>query len=169
MVQKTRRNMRIMETKVSAVLIIGILFGASVGYVGSNQIFKPQMEDLTAEIRNSVERYDSLSQQLEDLQQEHDSLLEQHFNEISELNEVLSDIPELYSSLIDALVLEMEELMEEIAALRLELVRTVKINEILYNPLGADEGNEWVELYNSARVPLRAKIGGKGRQSRTKQ
>lgn len=159
-----------METKVIAVLIIGILFGASVGYVGSNQILKPQIDDLTAEMSNLEERYESLSHQQEDLQQEHDSLLEQnriiseqydelmvqHFNEISdlneeisELNEELSDIPELYSSLIDALVLEKEELMKEIAALRLELVRTVKINEILYNPLGADDGNEWIELYNS--------------------
>jgi len=36
--------MRIMETKVVTVLTIGILLGASVGYIGTNQILKPQRD-----------------------------------------------------------------------------------------------------------------------------
>jgi hypothetical protein len=44
--------------------------------------------------------------------------------------------------------IEREELIDKIRELTIDSAGNVKINEILYNPLGADEGNEWVELYN---------------------
>ena len=76
-----------METKFIALMIIGILFGATVGYVGSNQIFKPQIEELEGDyeklalVRTSLEEnYSELRTEKEDLQQEHDSLLEQYEN-----------------------------------------------------------------------------------------
>jgi len=157
--------MKIMDLKVVSILLVGMLIGGSVGYL----YFKPQMDNLTAEIGDHEERYESLSQQQEVLQQEHESLLGQ-FETISgqynvllnQFNDISGQYEEL-SNVIDALVLEREEilieleeislereeLIDEIRELKFELAGKVKINEILYNPLGADEGNEWLELFNS--------------------
>ena len=55
-----------MDLKVVSILLVGILIGGSVGYL----YLKPQIDNLTAEIGDHEERYEALSQQQEDLQQE---------------------------------------------------------------------------------------------------
>ena len=131
----TKRNMIIMNTKIIPVLIIGILFGAIAGYVGSNQIHKPQIDNLTAEINTSLAReisvqqeHDSLLEQYETLSGQYDDLLEQHFYEISEQYEELSSMRA-----------EQEELMEEIAELRL-LAQAVIDLEVQLNELESSLG-----------------------------
>jgi len=146
--------MKIMDSKIVTVLIVGILLGGSLGYAGSYMIYNPQMDDLTAEIDDHEERYETLSQQIESLQNEHESLLEQFetiSGEYEELSNVIEDLTlEREEILIELheISLEREELIDKIRELTIDLAGNVKINEILYNPLGADEGNEWVELYN---------------------
>jgi len=157
--------MKIMDLKVVSILLVGILVGGSVGYL----YLKPQMDRLTAEIEDHEERYESLSQLQGLLQQEHESLSGQfetisgqydalfdQFNDISGQYEELSNVIDALTLErqeilieLEAISLEREELIDEIRELRFDLAGKVKINEILYNPLGADEGNEWVELFNS--------------------
>lgn len=143
-----------MDSKIVTVLIVGILLGGSLGYAGFYMIYNPQMDDLTAEIDDHEERYETLSQQIESLQNEHGSLLEQFetiSGEYEELSNVIEDLTlEREEILIELheISLEREELIDKIRELTIDLAGNVKINEILYNPLGADEGNEWVELYN---------------------
>jgi len=150
-----------MDSKIISVLLIGIVIGGSLGYVGTYLIYEPQLDDLTAEIQDHEERYETLSQQQEILQNEHEALLEQltaisgEYDELSDVVDALTLDRETLIYIIDEIYIEREELYIErkelrdrIRELTIELAGNVKINEILYNPLGADEGNEWIELYN---------------------
>lgn len=150
-----------MDSKVVAVFLIGIIAGGSLGYVGSYLLYNPQLDELTTEIDDYEERYEMLSQQQEGLQHEHESLLEQleaisgEYEELSNIIDaftlereiILIELEEI-SREREELYIEREELIDRIRELTIDFAGNIKINEILYNPLGADEGNEWVELYN---------------------
>ena len=142
--------MKIIDSKVVTILIVGMLIGGSVGYIGSYLIFKPQMDKLTAEIGEYEEEALLISAQLDSLIEQFDIERALHEETSLELEEMSLEREEL----IDEMSRDREELIDEIRELRFDLAGKIKINEILYNPLGADEGNEWVELFNSGELAV---------------
>ena len=139
-----------MDSKVVTILIVGMLVGGSVGYISSYLIFKPQIDNLTAEIGEHEEGALLISAQLDSLKELFD--IERALREETSLE--LEEMSLEREELIDKMSLEREELIDKIRELRFDLAGKIKINEILYNPLGADEGNEWIELFNSGELAV---------------
>lgn len=168
-----------MDLKVVSILLIGILVGGSVGYlylkpqmdnltaeIGDHEeryetlsqqqeALQQEHESLSGQFETISGQYDALFNQFNDISGQYDTLFDQ-FNDISGQYEELSNVIDALTLErqeilieLEAISLEREELIDEIRELRFDLAGKVKINEILYNPLGADEGNEWIELFNS--------------------
>lgn len=168
-----------MDLKVVSILLIGILVGGSVGYlylkpqmdnltaeIGDHEeryetlsqqqeILQQEHESLSGQFETISGQYDALFNQFNDISGQYDTLFDQ-FNDISGQYEELSNVIDALTLErqeilieLEAISLEREELIDEIRELRFDLAGKVKINEILYNSLGADEGNEWIELFNS--------------------
>jgi len=142
--------MKIMDQKVVTILIVGMLIGGSVGYISSYLIFKPQIDNLTAEIGEHKEVDLLISEQLDSLMEQIDIARALQEETSLELEEMSIE----REKLIEEMSIEREELIDEIRELRFEVAGKIKINEILYNPLGADEGNEWVELFNGGELAV---------------
>jgi hypothetical protein len=126
-------------TKVAALLlVVGLIVGTLAGYVATFSLFQMQASKLQSD----------LSEALSEISDLNDSLSET-MDEVSSLTGDIQDLEAETQRLEEELTKKTREHEEKIGELRLALARNVKINEVLYNPLGADDGNEWVELYNS--------------------
>ena len=137
-----------MDPKIIVILVAGILLGGSVSYGVSYFLYTQQIDNLTIELDNLDTQYETLFGQLGGLQQEHESLTQQ-FEDLQQEHESLLGQFETISGEYEELSNERDTLVERIEELSSDIARNVKINEVLYNPLGADDGNEWVEIYNS--------------------